>query len=195
MTQRRRREHSLPFQKPMSVTTPAVHHLEESSLYRHPMSDAKWAATLKKVSSNLEGMDSDRVRCHVNAILKSIEFVDGFMERYCSLTCAACEDPCCHGKKIFFNQADIIFLVSSGLPAPPGQTRSQSDGMCRYLSANGCELSRKTRPYVCVWFLCETHMSHFLEEEIPVQKAMLKAFEQIRAHRLSLEAEYQTHPG
>ncbi len=167
---------------------PTDHKHEESSRFRRPMSPHDWSSALREIAFVVSKMGEGRIHPHVTGILEGIERLDERMTHYCALTCPSCADACCHGKKIFFNQADLIVITASGASPPPGQTRTEASAPCRYLGERGCLLSRKRRPYVCVWYLCEAQMLEFEKEAPRTQRDLLAAFTQIREHRLRLEA-------
>jgi hypothetical protein len=164
---------------------------EESNRYRLPMEDARWRISLRSVKQGLSRLDMAETRSVAESIAEGIRWLDIFMTRYCSLTCPSCEDPCCHGKDIFYNQADLIYLSSLGGFMPPGQTRMTTQAPCRYLGTNGCSLSRLARPYVCVWFVCDAQMEIFREENISFQRRVITVMQDIRTCRLKLESLFE----
>lgn len=166
---------------------------EESSRLRHPMKDEDWHAAAALVRQALANFDPERVRCAVDAIVECIARLDGLMDRFCALTCPSCQDPCCHGGKVFFNLADLITLTARDKPIPPGQTRTASGLPCRYLGPRGCALDRFSRPYVCVWFLCEPQMELLNQEPLRVQRDVIHMLQTIRTQRLWLETFYENH--
>jgi hypothetical protein len=161
---------------------------EESSLYRGPLSAAAWDEALNHARIRLGRWDRQRSSSIVAGIDRAIGWLDPVMTRYCELTCPACEDPCCHGERVFYNLADILVLVARNNGLPPGQTRSEDGERCRYLTPVGCTLARSHRPYVCVWFLCEPQMELLHGETARFQRDFLNALREIRAGRLELEA-------
>ncbi len=160
---------------------------EESSLYREPLSDAAWREALRRARLGMRDRDQTVLASIVARIDDAIGWLDPVMTRYCEQTCPTCEDPCCRGKRIFFNLADVLVLAARNDWIPPGQTRSMDGEPCRYLVQTGCTLKRAYRPYVCVWFLCEPQMELLAQESVKFQRAFLKAMEAVRAGRLALE--------
>jgi hypothetical protein len=160
---------------------------EESSLYRAPLSEAAWNEALNLARSGLREADSRFAASIVARIDRAITWLDPVMSRFCELTCPTCEDPCCHGKRIFFNLADLLVLTTRNTWIPPGQTRSTDGESCRYLTAAGCALERTHRPYVCVWFLCEPQVALLQGETARFQRDFLHALKEIREGRLTLE--------
>lgn len=161
---------------------------EESSECRHPMDGEKWHALTARVRDRLKDLDSEQIRLLAEKIDSGILWLDPVMTRYCELTCPSCEDPCCTGRRVFFNETDVIFLVASKGPMPPGQTRSSETAPCRYLTEGGCLLPRHKRPYVCVWFLCEPQMELFHEESPAFQRELIAVLQEVRHSRLMLDA-------
>jgi hypothetical protein len=151
------------------------------------MDDVQWNLLLKNTRRILLTMDWQKIQYRAGSIQEKIRWLDSIMQKYCELTCRECTDPCCDARKIFFNQADILYLSAVDSPPPPGQTRTEPSGMCRYLGLNGCQLARTARPYVCVWFLCEAQMILFGGESPRFQRKIIRTFEEIRADRLLLE--------
>jgi hypothetical protein len=168
---------------------------EESSLYREPLSEAAWDEALILAASRVREADRNLAAAIVARIDRALARLDPVMTRYCELTCPNCGDPCCHGKRIFFNLADLLVLTLRDTGLPPGQTRSAEGEGCRYLTATGCTLPRTHRPYVCVWFVCEPQMELLQGETARFQRDFLHALSEIRQGRLALEALFDAESG
>ena len=167
--------------------------LEESSCYRQPMEDGQWDHLLQDLRAKLQDKNWDEIRALARTIRERVEWLDPIMDRYCEITRHDCDDPCCLGRKIFYNRTDMLYLVALDFMPPPGQTRINALAPCRYLTAGGCNLPRIIRPYICVWFLCEAHMEILREETVPFQRRLLNTLQEIRGHRLRLESIYEWH--
>lgn len=167
--------------------------LEESSCYQNPMDDGQWTRLLQDLRDKLLSRNWDEIHTLAQAIRERVEWLDPIMKNYCELTFHDCEDPCCHGRKVFFNRTDMLYLTALNLTPPPGQTRINALAPCRYLTSSGCSLPRTIRPYVCVWFLCEAHMEIFQEEPAAFQRRFIKTLEEIRSYRLKLESMHEWH--
>ena len=174
--------------QPLKHVTPKV---EESSCYRHPMTDDHWHQLLRELKRALAGSDWLQAKRLANAIAETMKWLDPIMNRYCSLTCHECEDLCCHAREIYFNRTDMLYLAALDSETPPGQTRCEESAPCRYLAADGCILSRTLRPYVCVWFICEAQIGIFLNESAAFQRRFLAETGKLREHRLALEGLYE----
>lgn len=170
---------------------------EESSLFRQPMSESRWQETLVALYAGIARMDPMTVERLARQIREAMDRLDPVMKRYCGITCPECKDPCCRAKNIFYNRADMLSIAALGIPAPPGQTRARHSAACRYLTAHGCGLDRAVRPYVCVWYLCDSQMELFREERAATQRFIVRQMEQLRQARLELEAlfESSSYPG
>ncbi len=161
---------------------------EESSLYREPLTDKGWSDALRYARERMSGRDRVLAVSIVSRIDRAIAWLDPVMAGYCEQSCPTCGDPCCHGKRIFYNFADLLVLTVRDTSLPPGQTRTATGEGCRYLTSAGCALSRYHRPYVCVWFLCEPQMKLLQEESVRFQRTFLGALLEIREGRVALEA-------
>jgi hypothetical protein len=155
------------------------------------MSPSAWREAVKAIECELSELDQEKVQKSMHHITWGIEWLDPIMDRYCGETCPACDDPCCTGHKVFFNQADLLYLTALKSKIPPGQTRSRPTQACRYLGAKGCRLSRFHRPYVCVWFLCDAQMELLNCEPNDFQRHFIGTLQKIRMHRLALESLYE----
>ncbi len=165
---------------------------EESARYRQPLSDSEWQTICRHIGGQMRQLDQEQVQWLAEQIHQGILWLDQTMTEYCQLTCPSCKDPCCTGREIFFNQADLLYLTAhNSMPLPIGQTRSKASAPCRYLSLQGCILPRPQRPYICVWFLCEPQMELFNVTPPSYQRQVIKTFQHIRTCRLRLEALYE----
>jgi hypothetical protein len=165
--------------------------IEESSLYRQPMSDSEWQGTLTALKTEIARLDQKAIERLAGQILGALGWLDPVMKRYCKITCPNCNDPCCLAKNIFYNRADILSLIALGITPPSGQTRTRACAPCRYLTPHGCRLERAVRPYVCVWYLCDTQMDLFRGESALTQRFFIKQMEQLRLARIELESLYE----
>jgi len=135
--------------------------VEESGRYRRPIQAEEWRSILGDLEETLSRLERSVRGLLDKRVEEGTQWLDVRMAKYCDLTFPTCEDICCNGKVVFFNQTDLIYLSSLGGFIPPGQTRTKASDPCRYLGDNRCCLPRVFRPYVCVWFLCEAQMGVF----------------------------------
>jgi len=169
---------------------------EESRLCAKPMDDASWRRVLGRLNRRLEVFPRDAILQPIRVIEAGIGILTAPMEAYCRATCGDCLDPCCTGRKVFYNRADLLYLVALQKAWPLGQTRVRPEDPCRFLGHRGCLLPRHLRPYVCVWFLCEAQMELFQAEPPAVQRRWVRALLDIRNARLRLENLFESRfPG
>jgi hypothetical protein len=161
---------------------------EESSAFRAPMTDECWSDAVRDLERQIDPPRRVILEWTAKEISLNIQRLDVLMNRYCEATCPSCDDPCCDGRRVFYNRADLLYLIGTGDHLPPGQTRRTAGEACRYLTPRGCVLPREKRPYVCVWFLCEPQMELFQAEKAATQRKTLNTFLEIRSHRLRLES-------
>ncbi|MBL0712112.1 MAG: hypothetical protein JJV98_00295 [Desulfosarcina sp.] len=69
-------------------------------------------------------------------------------------TCAVCRRPCCLDARVWLDFKDLLLIHLGGQPRPPHQLRRTRGEPCRYLTHHGCTLPRRTRPWVCTWYIC-----------------------------------------
>lgn len=163
----------------------------ETSLLRRPLADDEWQGCLATVREVVVLGGAEVFNGIGERIAGLIQAIDPVMTEYCRRTCPRCADPCCNGRKVFFNRTDLIYLAAIGETSVPGQTRSRPDHPCRYLGVEGCGLSRRLRPYVCVWFFCEPQMELLQAESPRFQRRITDALQEIRQARLVLETLYE----
>jgi hypothetical protein len=167
---------------------------EEPALYRRPIPDHEWRRIAALLRVSVSRLDQRVILPLRDQITERIQWLDGYMTRYCELTCPSCEDPCCGGRMVFYNRTDLLLsTLSASDTYPPGQTRERPDHSCRYLEQDGCRLSRTVRPYVCVWFLCDAQMDLLQDEPALFQRHFVRVLGEIRTLRLRLETLYLRH--
>jgi hypothetical protein len=159
---------------------------EESNCFRHPLSDGRWRNFFAAAARLLPQEVRRELRSHALCIRRAVEELDPWMDAACAETCPTCRDPCCTAGGIFYNLADMLYLLGLDEAFPLGQTRTRPDAPCRYLGPGGCRLPRIYRPYVCVWFLCEPQARRLTDEPARFQRRVAELYRRIRSHRLAL---------
>jgi hypothetical protein len=161
---------------------------EECPHLRRPLEDEEWRDHFDAIRKTIANADEAVFKRLADHIRRLIDELNPLMTTYCSVTCPTCNDRCCEGLKVFFNRTDLIYLAASGEKVVLGQTRTREGERCRYLGEAGCLLSRRVRPYVCVWFLCEPQVALLGLESARRQRAVTKTLLEIREARLILES-------
>lgn len=164
---------------------------EESPLCREPMDDDYWHEIVHTLGEKLASVNREMIQSLASGIREGILQMDAVMSAYCESTCPVCKDPCCEGRKVFYNRTDLLYLIALGEEIPEGQTRQKPLEPCRYLDPNGCRLPRIYRPYICVWFLCDPQIELFSLESPSFQRRFIAVLEEVRICRLYLESLYE----
>jgi hypothetical protein len=159
------------------------------------MADDEWRHLHTTVCDTVTRICIPHFKLIAERIARLILRLDPLMTDYCGRTCPTCIDPCCDGREVFFNHTDLVYLAILGETAVPGQTRTRSGEPCRYLSPEGCRLSRRSRPYVCTWFFCEAQMGLLQGESARLQRSVAATLREIRQSRLLLESLYEACTG
>lgn len=129
------------------------------------------------------------------AIRESAEALNGaYLEIYplldhlCEMTCPWCEAPCCRAADPRFDLRDLLFIHLSGAPVPLGQPRGEGHASCRYLGPGGCRLPRRSRPWICTWYLCPAQ-KQWLYRNDPLGMGKIERFVgKIKEERKNIES-------
>ena len=157
-------------------------------LYKRPYNEAEWHTLTVKLKEGFAPPDRERMQTLAQAIREGLLWCDETMDRYCHATCHGCRDFCCSADGIYFDLADLIYLLILDNDLPASQTRALQGAPCRYLAEEGCILPRMCRPFICTWYLCEPQMALLHAEPIPFQKQFTAVMQMIRRCRQQLLA-------
>ncbi len=155
---------------------------------KHPFTVAQWRDLTSKLKENFSQTDRERMQTLALGIREGLLWCDETMDRYCGLTCHGCRDFCCDADGIYFDDADLIYLLILDNDLPANQTRAKAGLACRYLSITGCILPRMCRPFICTWYLCEPQMELLTAEPLPLQKQFTAVMQMVRRCRQQLLA-------
>lgn len=156
--------------------------------YKQPFSEEEWRELTKELKENFTPADRERMQKLAQAIREGLLWCDETMDRYCNATCHSCQDYCCNANGIYFDLADLLYLLVLENDLPAGQTRARHNDPCRYLSTEGCILPRMCRPFICTWYICEPQMELLQAETIPIQKQFTAVLQMVRRCRQQLLA-------
>jgi len=156
--------------------------------YKQPMTQARWLAHATAFKKSTDRSDRLRFAFLAQGIREGLLWADDVMDRYCAATCPDCQDPCCSADGIYYDRADLLYLIGLDTDLPMSQIREQAGAPCRYLSGAGCILPRMCRPFICTWFLCEPQMALLEQEPLPFQKQFTAIMQAVRRCRLQLLA-------
>jgi hypothetical protein len=124
------------------------------------------------------------------AIAHGLDCLAGLFDQLAPTTCAVCLDPCCCHAKVWLDFRDLLFLHLNREPLPPHQLRRTLHEPCRFLGRRGCRLPRRSRPWICTWYICPVQREA-IERDIPgggVQVDGLRA--QVKSRRDAMEKAY-----
>ncbi len=156
--------------------------------FKQPVAEEQWRRLTRELRENFAAPDRKRMQLLATGIREGLLWCDETMDRYCRLTCPGCRDFCCDADGIYFDLADLIYLLVLESDLPAGQTRPRRGDPCRYLAREGCILPRMCRPFICTWYLCEPQMALLAAEPIPFQKKLTAVLQLVRRCRQQLLA-------
>lgn len=159
--------------------------------YKQPIKQSHWQPAIAAVQKTMHRVDRKRFGVLAKGIREGLLWIDDIMDRYCTLTCGECQDPCCSADGIYYDRADLLYLAGLDADLPVGQTREQAGETCLYLTNEGCLLPRMCRPFICSWYLCEPQMILFHEEPIRFQRSLTAVLQAMRRCRSQLIALYE----
>jgi hypothetical protein len=84
----------------------------------------------------------------------------------------------------------LLFLHLNREPLPPHQLRRDLHEPCRFVGRRGCRLPRRSRPWICTWYVCPLQ-GQVLERDIPgggVQVDGLRT--RIKSQRAAMETAF-----
>ncbi|MDH3393357.1 MAG: hypothetical protein OEL66_05070 [Desulfobulbaceae bacterium] len=166
--------------------------VDDADRFKQPYNEVQWQGISTELKKSFAPHDWERMRLLAQGIREGLLWCDETMDRYCGATCHACRDFCCDANGIYYDLADLIYLLILDGDLPVSQTRAKRNTSCRYLSAEGCILPRMCRPFICTWYLCEPQMELLEAEPIPFQKQFTAVTQMIRRCRRQLLALHET---
>ena len=122
-------------------------------------------------------------------IRRGIDELTPLMAALCSRTCRFCPEPCCIGNTVWIDFRDLLFLHLLEEPIPPCQATSDPGDACPFLSQHGCRLPPRTRPWMCIQYICPTQRAVLNRRGRPTAAALLGKIEGIEKKRVRMEVE------
>jgi hypothetical protein len=115
--------------------------------------------------------------------------VISLQEAYVARICPSCEEPCCKRVGRLFDEKDTIFAKVWGWDGVPTKKRKGKKG-CPFLSATGCLLTPKTRPFTCHRYLCSRLEEEMAESDPGLGQRLTEGFRVLEGLRGKLWKEY-----
>ena len=123
-------------------------------------------------------------------ILSDLQSTFSLMDDLCAKTCPKCPEPCCQSAKLWYDAKDLVFLHLNGIDIPDAQPLAHYDDTCRYLGFKGCTLPRRSRPWICIYYLCPVQTARLRKKSREQFRALDRLLEKIKNDRKKLENEY-----
>ena len=169
-------------------STEPVHHRTGQDPYKQPMDQKQWLTVITALKKNTPAAVLQRLRFLALGIREGLLWADDIMDRYCAATCNECQSPCCNVDGIYYDRADLLYVLALDADLPYSQTREKTKEPCCYLTPEGCMLPRMCRPFICTWYLCEPQMTLFQQETPRFQRQFTAITQTIRHCRLQIDA-------
>lgn len=123
-------------------------------------------------------------------IRQRLDVLDAIYDELCPQTCPLCPEPCCARADVWFDLRDLLFVHAGFLPVPLENPRKPDHLPCWFLGPGGCRLPRKSRPWICTWYLCPAQ-KHRLQNRRPAAFIQLRTLtEEIGEYRKQLEKHF-----
>ena len=112
---------------------------------------------------------------------------------YVLSVCPACPKPCCQRVRYLFDERDAIFYkVCLNRTVP--RKKDKMNGGCFFLSASGCILEPKARPFTCNRYLCAELEKEMTRKKPKLGQILREKFRRLERLRGQLWREYLETP-
>lgn len=134
-------------------------------------------------------------REHAATIAHERDRLADLFDQTAAATCAGCPDPCCRHAKVWLDFNDLLFIHLNGEMLPARQLRRDLRDPCRYLGPRGCTLPQRSRPWICLWYVCPV-LRQDLARGVPGGLVQAVAVQnRVKALRGAMEASFITALG
>jgi hypothetical protein len=110
---------------------------------------------------------------------EAINSVSPYIEEHTAIVCPKCKKVCCADKHGRYDENDIAYLVALGVNIPDQDPYREETEACRYITENGCSLSRWMRPYRCTLFFCDALIKSLEEGDSKLYRAFDNYFQNL----------------
>lgn len=122
-------------------------------------------------------------------IRHAVEDLVPAMTALCRRACRFCPEPCCITNTVWFDFRDLLVLHLLGEAVPSRQAAADPGEDCPYLGGRGCTLPWSIRPWMCVKYMCPTHLGILESGGWPQPAALWNRIDSIENQRLQMETE------
>jgi hypothetical protein len=154
--------------------------------------DGLWTEAQAAIRHSLVRREARLVpaRRQAQSIAHVLDRLADLFDQLAPATCAVCLDPCCRHAKVWLDFTDLLFLHLHGEPLPPHQLRRNLRDPCRYLGRRGCRLPRRSRPWICTWYICPVQREA-IERDIPGGGTRIESLRsRVKSRRNAMEKAY-----
>jgi hypothetical protein len=122
-------------------------------------------------------------------ISRGIDELAEQMALLCRRTCRYCPDPCCILNTVWFDFRDLLLFHLLELPIPVCQAVSDRKDACPFLGHRGCRLPARSRPWMCIQYLCPPQLAILTNQRISAAVTIWDKIERIEKQRMKMETE------
>jgi len=151
----------------------------------------QWQAVNAVIDYQLERLGEGSlaaIRKPAESLKSAYQAIYPMLEHLCEMTCPWCEAPCCRLADPRFDLRDLLFIHLVGAPVPMGQPRGEGHASCRYLGPRGCRLPRRSRPWICTWYLCPRQKQCLASNDLRELEEIEHAARKIKEERINTES-------
>ena len=123
------------------------------------------------------------------AIRRGIDELVHTMEALCHRTCLFCPEPCCITHTVWFDFRDLLVMHLLDEFLPARQAATDPGEPCLFLGHHGCRLPWRTRPWMCIKYICPAQQILMKKDGQPDLAALGDHIDRIEDQRLRMETE------
>jgi hypothetical protein len=141
---------------------------------------------LAGLASRLAGRPTAGLQGCAHLLYKVLAAPRRIFARLCPELCPSCEEACCQrvSHRGVMDTADLVFFALQGITALPAAARQ--DGLCPWLTRQGCALSWNARPFACLHYLCKPLQNAMSPSELAEVRTLLTQAGGLRSRLLKL---------
>lgn len=138
------------------------------------------------VGHQRSGLEEARhIACQIR---EKIDEINDAIDSVCEETCLFCKDICCKKATVWYDFKDMLYIYLHSGQFPRAQITKNGDLSCCNLTAMGCLLPRRIRPFICTWYICPSQTAMLSEKVVEEPKNLImSSIKEIQALRNCLE--------
>jgi hypothetical protein len=107
----------------------------------------------------------------------------------CLRTCRFCPEPCCITNTVWFDFRDLLLCHLLRQHIPVRQAVSDLNAACPFLSHHGCRLLPRSRPWMCLQYLCPAQLNILNRQGLSAATTIRRKIATVEGLRAEMEAE------